>query len=451
MHLVDGLLIALLNIDEVIQVIRTSDDAAAAKERLMSVFDLSAIQAQYILDTPLRRLTRYDRLELERERERLQREIDELTAILDSEQRLREVVSAELAEISEQFATPRRTVLLESSGATRTAAVPMEVADDPCTVLLSSAGLLARTATAGADRSGDAPAAPPAGVTSGPRSAHDAIISAVPSTARGTVGLVTSGGRLIRLGVLELPGLPPSAHSPGLAGGAPISEFVSLASGETVVGLAVADGSGPGAGAGLAVGTAGGVVKRVAPDYPQNATDFEIITLKEGDRVISAVQLTDEAHDLVFLTSDAQLLRFGAAAVRPQGRAAGGMAGIRLASRASVVWFGAVDPAPAGSPEPVVVTVAGSAGALPGTSAVTVKVTPYAEYPPKGRATGGVRCHRFLKGEDLLVLAWAGSAPRGATEAGTPVDLPPPDGRRDGSGVRIRHPLTAIGASAPRG
>src|SRR6516164_370346 len=86
MHLVDGLLIALLNIDDVIQVIRTSDDAAAAKERLMAVFDLSAIQAQYILDTPLRRLTRYDRLELERERETLQAEIAELTAILDSDQ-----------------------------------------------------------------------------------------------------------------------------------------------------------------------------------------------------------------------------------------------------------------------------------------------------------------------------------------------------------------------------
>ena len=73
LHLVDGLLIALLNIDEVIQVIRTSDDSAQAKDRLMSVFDLSEIQAQYILDTPLRRLTRYDRLELERERENLQR------------------------------------------------------------------------------------------------------------------------------------------------------------------------------------------------------------------------------------------------------------------------------------------------------------------------------------------------------------------------------------------
>ncbi len=451
MHLVDGLLIALLNIDEVIQVIRTSDDAAAAKERLMAVFDLSAIQAQYILDTPLRRLTRYDRLELERERETLEREIAELTAILDSEQRLREVVAAELAEISEKFATPRRTVLLESSGAARTAAVPMEVADDPCTVLLSSAGLLARTASAGDDTGAEraAPAADRRGHdAAGPRSAHDTIVSAVASTARGTVGVVTSHGRLIRLGVLELPALPPSAHAPGLAGGAPVSEFLSLQAGETVAGLAAADGSGPGAGAGLALGTASGVVKRVAPDYPQNATEFEVIALKDGDRVVGAVQLASEAQDLAFVTSDAQLLRFGATSVRPQGRSAAGMAGIRLAARASVIWFGAVDPA--ADAAPVVVTVAGSAGALPGTSAVTVKVTPYAEYPPKGRGTGGVRCHRFLKGEDVLVLAWAGPAPaRGATEAGSPVDLPPPDGRRDGSGVRVRHPLAALGGAAP--
>src|SRR5215510_2659153 len=146
LHLVDGLLIALLNIDEVIQVIRTSDDAASARDRLMAVFDLSAVQAQYILDTPLRRLTKYDRLELDRERDTLQAEIAELTAILESDQRLRDLVSAELAAVAEKFGTPRRTVLLEGSGAQRTAAVPLEIADDPCTVLLSSAGLLARTA-----------------------------------------------------------------------------------------------------------------------------------------------------------------------------------------------------------------------------------------------------------------------------------------------------------------
>src|SRR5512146_1477092 len=130
LHLVDGLIIALLNIDEVIQVIRTSDDAAAARERLMAVFDLSQVQAQYILDTPLRRLTRYDKLELEREGEQLRAEIAELTAILESETALRELVSSELAEVAKRFGTPRRTVLLEASGtATRSAAVPLEVAD----------------------------------------------------------------------------------------------------------------------------------------------------------------------------------------------------------------------------------------------------------------------------------------------------------------------------------
>jgi DNA gyrase subunit A len=455
LHLVDGLMIALLNIDEVIQVIRASDDAASAKDRLMTVFDLSEIQAQYILDTPLRRLTRYDRLELEREREKLQAEIDELTQILESEPRLRDLVSAELASIAERFADPRRTVLLEGTGAPRTAAVPLEVADDPCLVLLSSTGLIARSPLDVAGR--DAPAdlfatnTPAGGPAAGPRAAHDAVVSSVAATARGTVAVVTSAGRLIRVGALEIPALPPSAHSPSLAGGAPVTEFVALTPGETVVGLAAPDA----AGAGLALGTAGGVVKRVAPDYPGNSTEFEVISLKPGDRVVGAVQLTSEDCDLVFISTDAQLLRFPATSVRPQGRAAAGMAGIRLSARAEVAWFGAIRTGPAGTgtdpaTEPVVVTVAGSTGALPGTGAATVKLTPYREYPAKGRATGGVRCHRFLKGEDALVLAWAGPGPaRGATNAGVPVDLPDPDGRRDGSGGRIRQPLASLGGHAP--
>jgi DNA gyrase subunit A len=476
LHLVDGIIVALLNIDEVIQVIRTSDDAAAAKERLMSVFDLSQIQAQYILDTPLRRLTRYDKLELEREQETLTAEIAELTAILDSDERLRELVSSELAQVAEKYGTPRRTVLLEASGTTRTAAVPLEVADDPCTVLLSSAGLLARTAAPKppgqqelieddhqqqiSSRGQSGRKATPGAKSADPRSAHDVITSAVRTTARGTIGVLTSHGRLIRLGVLELPALPPTAHSPGLSGGAPVSEFVATERGETVVAIVAADA----AGAGLAIGTAQGIVKRVTPDYPQNSTEFEVIALKDGDQVIGAVQLDAEDQDLVFITTDGQLLRFGASSVRPQGRAAAGMAGIRLAPRASVIWFGAVrpeddpaqsDPAASASTEPVatesvVVTVAGSAGALPGTTAASVKVTPYREYPAKGRATGGVRCHRFLKGEDTLVLAWAGPGPaRGATAAGTPVQLPPPEGRRDGSGDRVRDPLAAVGGAAP--
>jgi len=146
--------------------------------------------------------------------------------------------------------------------------------------------------------------------------------------------------------------------------------------------------------------------------------------------------------------------------VRPQGRAAGGMAGVRLPAGASVVWFGAVDAdAASGTPAPgsppgtyspaVVITVAGSTGALPGAAGLSVKVTPFHEFPAKGRATGGVRCHRFLKGEDALVMAWAGPAPAvGATDSGSPVILPDPVGRRDGSGIALRRQLAVIGGAA---
>jgi DNA gyrase subunit A len=103
------------------------------------------------------------------------------------------------------------------------------------------------------------------------------------------------------------------------------------------------------------------------------------------------------------------------------------------------VWFGALDPATS-----VVVTASGSSTALPGTEPGAVKVTPFPEYPGKGRATGGVRCHRFLKGEDTLVFGWAGSAPaRAAAASGSPVDLPEATGRRDGSGTPGSQPIAA--------
>ena len=86
----------------------------------------------------------------------------------------------------------------------------------------------------------------------------------------------------------------------------------------------------------------------------------------------------------------------------------------------------------------------GSSTALPGTEPGSVKVTPFTEYPAKGRATGGVRCHRFLKGEDALVFAWAGTAPaRAAATSGAPVELPEANGRRDGSGVPGSQPIGA--------
>ncbi|MFG3260278.1 DNA topoisomerase (ATP-hydrolyzing) subunit A [Streptomyces sp. NPDC048172] len=422
LHLVEGLLVALLDIDEVIRIIRSSDNAAEAKASLISHFSLSEIQTQYILDTPLRRLTKFDRLELESERDRLRAEIDELTRILESDAELRKLVSTELAAIAKKYATPRRTELLDSAEAP-VAAVPLEIADDPCRVLLSSTGLLARTAN---------------GETSFEEAAkrvkHDVIVSAVPATTRGEVGAVTSEGRLLRLTVVDLPQLPETASN--LAGGAQISEFLSLGDGETLVCLTTLDESSPG----LALGTEQGVVKRVVPDYPSNKEELEVITLKDGDRIVGAVELRTGEEDLVFITDEAQLLRYPAGQVRPQGRAAGGMAGVKLTGDAKVLFFGAVDP----SAEGAVFTAAGAEGTLDD-SMSTAKFTPFDQYPRKGRATGGVRCQRFLKGEGRLVMAWAGPTPaRAATKAGAAAELPEPDPRRDGSGLPLAKPVAAI-------
>lgn len=429
LHLVEGLLIAILDIDEVIQLIRTSDDSRVARTRLMDVFDLSERQATYILDLQLRRLTKFSRLELEKEQAELQRLIEELEAILGDEKLLVRTVSSELAEVAKTHGSPRRTVLLESAGVPAAATTPLEVADDPCWVLLSSTGLLARTSSAD-------PIPPDGG-----RSKHDVLVGAVRTTARGEVGLVTSRGRLVRLSALELPTLPPTHGSPSLSGGAPLAAYVDLPRGEEPLTLVSLDADSPG----IALGTAQGVVKRVTTDYPGRA-DFELIALRDGDEVVGATGLQTGEEDLVFITSDAQLLRFAAGSVRPQGRAAGGMAGVKLSSGARVVFFGAV----ARDAEAVVVTSSGSSGALPGTEAGSLKVTPYAEYPPKGRATGGVRCHRFLRGEDTLILAWAGAVPaRAAGGNGVPLELPAATGRRDGSGTPAPATIARVAGPPP--
>ena len=427
LHLVHGLILAILDIDDVIAIIRSSDDTAAARLRLREAFELSELQANYILEMPLRRLTRFSTLELETERDALTAEITDLTAILEDADRLRALVGDELAAMAKAHGTPRRTILLASSGVATSAAAPLEVADDPCWVLLSSAGLLARTGHADPLPEG------------GGRTNHDVITSRIITTARGEFGLLTSAGRLVRVNALDLSTVPTTASAPNLQGGTHVSELLTLAADEQPLALTTLSSDS----AGLALGTAAGVVKRVNPEV-LGRDAWEVIRLEPGDRVVGALELASGDVELVFVSSDAQLLHFPAAAVRPQGRSGGGMAGIKLAAGARAVFFGAV-----GSADAVVVTVAGSSAALPGTDAGSVKVTPWTEYPGKGRATGGVRCHRFLRGEDTLLLAWAGAAPAVAAAAsGAPVELPPADGRRDGSGVPTGQPIAAV--ASPR-
>jgi DNA gyrase subunit A len=445
LHLVEGLLIAIVDIDEVIQIIRSSDEASAARERLMSIYDLTEIQANYILELRLRQLTKYSRLELEKEQDELRREIEALEAILASDELLRDLVSGELAEIATKYGTPRRTVLLESEAVSPTvaaalaaavpgpkgkaAALPLEIPDDPCWALLSVSGQIARTTN-------QEPLA-----EAGPRAKHDVFRSVVKTTARGEIGAVTSLGRMLRLQVMDMPALPPVGGLPNLAGGVPAKDFITLLKGETLVAFVPLD-------AILAVGTVQGVVKRVQPEYPLNREDWEIISLKDKDTVLAVEPAQEDDVELVFVTKQAQLLRFSASNVRPQGRTAGGMAGIKLADGDEVIHFGTVR---ADDPAAVVVTIAGTNGALPGTAPGTAKVTAFDEYPSKGRATGGVRVHRFLKGEDTLLLAWAGHGPaKASSAAGVARALPHEHGRRDGSGVPLSQPVEAIGPSMAR-
>ncbi len=426
LHLVAGLLTAILDIDDVIQIIRSSDDAEQARNRLIQAFDLTVEQANYILEMQLRRLTRLSQIELSKERDELESRIAELQEIVESPERLREVVGDDLAEVAKEFGNPRRTVLLASAGTPALAAQKgdLEIADDPCWVFLSATGLVARGDTAG-------PLA-----ESGARANHDVIASAIRSTARSEIGVVTTKGRLLRLSVVDLPVAPVTAAPPNLTGGTVIAELLPLQPGERPLCLTTLETDS----LGLALGTRDGIVKRVNPEVLAK-DEWEVIRLADGDSVVGAVELTSAETQLVFVTASAQLLHFSADLVRPQGRAGGGVAGIKLAGSDRVVFFGA-SPAT----DALVVTVSGNETALPGTDAVSVKATEFSEYPSKGRATGGVRCHRFLKGESALTLAYVGPKPAVAgSESGAPIDLPPATGRRDGSGTPSFEAYFAVG------
>jgi DNA gyrase subunit A len=430
LHLVDGLLIAMLDIDEVIALIRASDDTASARERLQSVFDLSEIQAAYILEMPLRRLTKFSRIELEKERDDLNRDISVLTEILDNDARLRAVVSDELSAVSQKHASPRRTLLLEGSGAAVLTKVstPLEVADEPCVVLLSSTGLVARTPSI-------------SGSQEGARAHHDVIVSAIAATSRSDIGLLTSHGRVIRLAAIDLPSMPTVAGHPSLGAGAPLGAFIDLPNSEVPICLLNFNENST-----LAIGTAQGVVKRVTMDVPINKDAWEVIRLDPGDSVVGGSLVAEHEAELLeacFVTSDAQLLLFPLSSVRPQGRSAGGVAGIKLGRSASVVYFGVVSPNAPGA----LVTISGTTAALPGTEPGSLKVTTLSSYPRKGRATQGVRCHKFRVGEDAILLAWAGASPAlAATASGVPAPLGDPDDRRDGTGSPAPLPLSGIGS-----
>ena len=503
LHLVEGLLLAMVDIDEVIQVIRSSDDAEAAKTKLIAVFDLDEIQAQYILDLRLRRLTKMSRIELEAERDDLKRRIEELERILASDEALDGVVIDEMDDAVAKYGTPRRTVLLDEdeegnltpvvahgddgvsanamaaaraaatvssaaadvaaaakaakkAGDENAAASALQIDDEPCAVMLSATGLIARTSEDAVERWENRSA-------SDGRAKDDQIVSMFRTSTRSSYGLVTSAGRLVLAHVVELPKV--SADGPlSVTGGVKAEELLGMTEntdpirGERVIAAIDMPSTDDGGQlVPLALGTRNGVVKRWNRESPTTMDSWSVIDLKDDDEVLAAAEARDEDR-LVFVSTDSSLLTFEAKNVRPQGRTAGGMAGIRLAEGCSVAAFAVVPDGKVtwnyeegenglfSASGAVVLTVAGDSEALSGTENGAAKVTPLEMYPTKGRGTGGVRSQRFLKGQDTLILAFVGAYPlHASTQSGAPVELPKPDMRRDGSGTDLSAPIAVVG------
>ena len=375
LHILEGLLIALDAIDEVVQIIRSSQDSAEARQRLIERFGLSDIQAAHILDMPLRRLTALAKLELEEEAAGLRADIDDYTTLLASEQRRRTLVLAELAELVERHGTDRRAEIVAADDIpvfdkpTEISATADPDADEPCVVTLSTSGNDGRRPSDGAKRA-----------TAG---RHDLLGAQVATSTGSPIAAITTEGRVFVFRGGEV------ADATSRTRGGPAAQLLGLNKGEDVLELVVADGD-P-----LVLVTARGLAKRVAVDEVMaTRSGRTVISLKPNDRVVAAFRAADDV-DMAMVASDAQVLRVPVDSVSLQGRGAGGVAGMKLRGGAEVVGAGAL---------------VGDGASIIVTDASGLKATPYEELPVKGRGGQGVRMAKVADGE-TVTLAWFGAMP----------------------------------------
>ncbi|MPY94679.1 MAG: DNA topoisomerase 4 subunit A [Acidimicrobiia bacterium] len=373
-HLLEGLLVALDNLDRVIALIRRSKDVDTARRGLRREFGLSDAQANAILDMQLRRLTRLERTRLTDELDELRRRIADYEATLASEARRRDLVAEELAELAGRLDSPRRTRIVGADAAPKLSAASLptsfELADEACTVTLSTSGWVGR----------ELAAAPP---TRGRLGRHDLLADAVHTSNRSTVLALTDRARALSITVAEVPEVA------GRTRGAAVSELFGVERGERVVALLGA-GEEP-----LVLVTAGGLAKRLAPDELAGLRDgSSLLTLSDADRLVAAFRAPEEA-DVVLVASDGSALRTTAASISAQGRAARGVAGMRLRKGAGVLAAGPAT-------ETGVVLGVGGAG--------DVKLTAHAELSAQGRGGSGVRLARARSGEAGLRLAVVASS-----------------------------------------
>ena len=386
---------------------------------------------------PLRRLTRFSKLELEKEKDELERTIEALDAILGDDDAAAEGRLRRAGRGRQDLRHARVVPSCSSRPAppVTAAAAPLEVADDPCFAYLSSSGLLART-------SDDEPPG-----DGGGRANHDVIVSAVRTTARGEVGVLTSRGRVVKLGVLDLPaaaglGQPPATSRAAL----PFGEFLPLEAGERALALTSLRTDGPGlalgtrAGRGQAGQPGGARPRRVGGDRAQGR--------RRGRRRRRAAHRRRGALLHHHRRPAAALRRRRRAPAGPLRRRHGRHQARRRASGSA--WFGALDPA-ASRRRHRVRLLDGAArhrGRRGQGDAVHASTPARAAPPAASAATGSSRAR----------TPWSSPGPaprpaRAAAASGAPVDLPEATGRRDGSGVpgcpadRRRAPVPPV---APR-
>jgi len=380
-HIVQGLLIALQHLDAVIKVIRGSRDAEEARTKLMKQFKLSEIQANHILDMPLRRLTRLAREELEQEHKDLLATIRRLKALLKDPKRIRSVIKDELAETKKKHDDARRTLLRPDADELD---IEDLIAEEDVVITVTRAGYVKRQPIDAFRRQGRGGR----GVRGTNLKEEDVVSHVFTTTTHHWLLFFTTKGKVYRVKGHEVPeagrtarGLY-AANLPGVSitGDEKVSTVIDLKDYED--------------GAHLFFATKRGMVKKTPlPEYDSPRTGLTAVNLKPRDELID-VLLTNGKDEIILVSRRGQAIRFKEALVRPMGRATAGVIGMRLGEGDEVIAVGAAS----GGEELISVTQQGYG-----------KRTPLKEYPTKGRGGKGVIGHSLTKKTGLLAGAFVGS------------------------------------------
>jgi DNA gyrase subunit A len=380
-HIVQGLLIALQHLDEVIRIIRGSQDAEEARTKLMTKFKLSEIQANHILDMPLRRLTRLARAELEQEHKDLLARIRHLKALLKDPKKIRGVIKEELLEVRKKHADARRTQLRPDEGELD---IEDLIAEEDVVITVTRAGYVKRQPVENFKRQGRGGK----GIRGANLKEEDVITHVFTTTTHHWLLFFTTKGKVYRVKVHEVPESGRTArgtYAANLAG-------VAITGDERV--SAVIDLKEYADGRYLLFATRKGMVKKTSlPEYDSPRSGLAAINLRTGDELID-VRLTDGKDDVLLISRKGQAIRFKESLVRPMGRQTAGVIGMRLAEDDAVIELGIASQ----GEELISVTEQGYG-----------KRTPLKDYPVKGRGGRGVIGHQLTRKTGLLAGAFVGS------------------------------------------